>query len=277
MKFAAPVLVTCFFCAGEIFFPGVAFAQTTRPYEGVNDPVPSASQPPEAAGVTGEQEAPDGPIEMPPPLPDEEGSGDSSGTDGASVVGEGDWSGEYPNAPAAMLHFGEAVPWAAMGVIVHTGSKAGQPWFFALGGGRFKAKDYLHASEQLDIEVTARSGSAGMQWNVLAPFFALRASLGLTVFSGSFTQRGTDISGMPSAAEFLGSGFDGQTLHSAFATVLTGKWGRVRYELVPVGFRFTLARKLDQDLPTAHKVGLLRYMGGNTVFGVVNFAAGVEF
>jgi hypothetical protein len=129
----------------------------------------------------------------------------------------------------------------------------------------------------MDIEVTARSASAGTQWQALASFFAVRASLGFTTFSGSFSQRGTDVAGNPSAAEFLGSGFDGYALHSAFSAVLTGNWGPVRYEFVPVGFRFTLARKIDQDLPTNHKVGLLRYAGGNTVFGVANLAAGIEF
>lgn len=258
-----------FLVAASLLVAGPAIAESVTAQGNGPEAVPETT--PDGA-------EPQPPVELPPPLPgDEEPSVD--GTPALSYDEEQyrDPAAEYPDSPAVLFHAGESLPWSQFGAIVHTGAKRGQPWFFGVGGGKFKARNYLHASEEMDIEVTTRSASAGMQWQALASFFAARASLGFTTFSGSFTQRGTDVAGNPSASEFLGSGFDGYAAHSAFAAVLTGTWGAVRYEFVPVGFRFTLARKIDQDLPTNHKVGLLRYTGGNTVFGIVNFAAGVEF
>ena len=178
---------------------------------------------------------------------------------------------------SAVLAFaGEALPWSAYGLILERPSE-GRPYFIAVGAGRFKQAAYPHAQEELDIRSLARSVNAGGQWQMLSPVFSLRAGLGLTMFSGSFTQRGTDISGQATAEELLGSGFDGAVLTSFFSGVFSYDLGPARIEFVPVGFRFALWRSIKQDLETPHQVGLNRYLGGNTVFGLVNLAAGITF
>ena len=177
---------------------------------------------------------------------------------------------------AVLAYAGEALPWSAYGLIWERPSE-GRPWFIAVGAGRFKQTAYPHAQEELDIQSLARSLSVGGQWQMLSPVFSLRAGLGLTTFSGSFTQRGTDISGQATAEELLGSGFDGKVVTSFFSGVFSYDIGPARIEFVPVGFRFALWRSIKQDLETPHQVGLNRYLGGNTVFGLVNLAAGVTF
>lgn len=177
---------------------------------------------------------------------------------------------------AVLAYAGEALPWSAYGLLWERPSE-GRPWFIAVGAGRFKQTAYPHAQEELDIQSLARSLSVGGQWQMLSPVFSLRAGLGLTTFSGSFTQRGTDISGQATAEELLGSGFDGKVVTSFFSGVFSYDIGPARIEFVPVGFRFALWRSIKQDLETPHQVGLNRYLGGNTVFGLVNLAAGVTF
>ncbi len=196
--------------------------------------------------------------------------------DGAPIL-EMEDSVPVESPRGAVLAFaGEAVPWAAYGLILERPSE-GSPYFVAVGTGRFTQTAYPHAQEELDIQSLARSLSFGGQWQILSPVFSLRAGLGLTEFSGSFTQRGTDISGQVTPEELLGSGFDGTVVTSFFSGVFSYDVGPARIEFVPVGFRFALWRSIKQDRQTPHQVGLDRYLGGNTVFGLVNLAAGVTF
>lgn len=178
--------------------------------------------------------------------------------------------------PAILAYAGEATPWTAYGVVAEFTDRE-FPFFVAAGAGRIHQSALQHAQEELDVKTLARSISAGGQWSPFSRFFAFRGGVGLTSFSGSFTQRGTDLAADPMASDLLGTGFGGHALHSSIASVFTHGWGRLRFEFVPVGFRFTLWRSITQDRETPHQVALNRYLGGNTVFGLVNLAIGISF
>ncbi|NDE15595.1 hypothetical protein EBZ80_11760 [bacterium] len=192
---------------------------------------------------------------------------------GDFLVHEG---GDAHAGPAVMLYAGEAMPWTAYGVLVERPG-VDAPLFVAVGAGRFRQATWPHAQEELDIKALARSVTVGGQWLPLSRYLSLRAGLGYSSFTGSFTQRGTDITSDPVADDLLGSGFSAQVIHVSVASVLTCDAGPVRFEFVPVGFRFTVWRSIDQDRPTPHQVGLNRYLGGNSVFGLLNLAIGTSF
>ncbi len=177
---------------------------------------------------------------------------------------------------SALVYAGEAMPWTAYGVVVERPAMDA-PFFVAIGAGRFHQATFPHAQEELDIKALARSFTIGGQWVPLSRYLSLRSGLGYTSFTGSFTQRGTDISGDPVAADLLGSGFSARVIHASFSGVLVFDAGPVRFEFVPVGFRFALWRSVAQDRPTPHQVGLNRYLGGNSVFGLLNLAVGTSF
>ncbi len=185
-----------------------------------------------------------------------------------------------PPAPlrgAVVAYVGEALPWSAYGILWERPYDENSPYFMAVGAGRFKQAAFPHAQETLDILAQARSIAAGGQWSMLYSVFSLRAGLCLTSFSGSFTQRGIDVAGQATAAELLGSGFSGPVITSFFSGVFAYDFGRIRLEIVPVGFRFALWHSVKQDRETPHQIGLSRYLAGNSVFGLVNLGAGVTF
>lgn len=221
-------------------------------------------------------------------LPSEAGFEDGSADDEFSGRMHPGGTGVGAGAGAVLAHIGEALPWSNYGLVWEFGAEPEAVafrgrGFVSVGSGRFKQIEFPHANEHLEIEVLARSVTLGRQWPLFSALassvFSLRAGLGLTSFSGSFTQRGADLSGdtTPTADEFLGSGFSGHVVHTSYASVFSWDLGRWRLEVVPVGFRFALWHRINQDRDTPHQVGLNRYLAGNTVFGLVNVAAGVTF
>lgn len=190
---------------------------------------------------------------------------------------------EKPRGNFALIFAGEASPWAAYGVQYcaelpesYQSKWAPASGFLIAGAGKFRQAALKHAGEELNLHVATDAAAAGF-FTPMSRLIALRYGIGVATFTGSFTQRGTDILTAPGASDLLGSGFAGSLFFANILGVIGWQNHSYRIEFVPVGFRIPLWSRFHHDTNTPHEAAINRYLSGAGIFGLVNLGLGVLF